>query len=90
MFHMKYEKTPTEMTTWTDTATIPDAYAKATIPFLVVWDLFYHRWEEERGLKDNDFATAKIMEMYDFYSDQNNEDLRNQRVKTGKDQVFNI
>jgi len=90
MLHQLYEKTPAAMVNWTDIATIPDQYSESTIPFIAAADTLYHRWEEDRALKLLNFALWKVMEMYSFYADQNNEDLNWQRVETWKDQVLNI
>lgn len=90
MIHQIYEKTPTTLSSWSDTVTIPDAYSEITIPYITVWEILMHRGEEDRWLKIYNFWIAKIMEMYSYYSNQNNESLNWQRITTGKDQILNI
>ena len=90
MIHAIYEKEATEMVNATDLCTIPNKYAQVTTPILAAADLLYNRGEEDRALKLHNFGLGKIMSMYSFYSDVNNEELNGQRIETGKDQVFNI
>lgn len=90
MIHFIYEKEPEQMTEVTDLTTIPDKYASVTIPILAAADTLYNRWEEDRWLKLHRFGLGKIMAMYSYYSNQNNEDLNWQRVETWKDMILNI
>jgi hypothetical protein len=44
IIHLRYEKIPTYMTATTDTTTIDsDIYAKTTIPYLAVAEMFFNR-----------------------------------------------
>ena len=90
MIHMIYEKAPTTLTAWTDITTIPDEYSEATIPFIAASDTLYNRWEETRALSLLNFWLGKVMEMYSYYANVNNEDLNGQRTKTWKDMYLNI
>jgi len=89
--HQIYEKTPTAMTAWTDLCTIPDAYSEQTIPFIAVADILWHRGEEARALELNKFWVGKVLSMYDYYANFNNESLHNQRIECGSaDAYLNI
>ncbi len=90
MIHLMYEKIATAMSAGTDLATIPDAYSEQTIPFIAVWEMLYHRGEEARWLQLLNFAYGNILSMYDYYANQWNEILNNQRIKTGQDSYLNI
>jgi len=44
------------MTESSDTATIPDAYSKSTIPYLAIGEMLYQRGEEGRAAEILNFA----------------------------------
>ena len=73
---VRYEKVPTEMTATTDIATIAnDLYAKATIPYIAVWELLYNRGEERRASEIINFWLGQVKEMFDFYNKRSSEDI---------------
>ena len=90
MIHMIYEKKATKLVDWTDVCTIPDEWSEQTIPLIAAWEILYYRWEEARWLAILAFAYWKIMWMYDYYMNQNNESLHGQRITTAQDSVLNI
>lgn len=72
----RYMKSPTPMVLATDTSWIPDDdYAKSTIPYLAVAELFYNRWEEQRAWEIINFAMGNIKEMYDYYNKSSSESM---------------
>lgn len=73
---LRYEKIPTEMSATTDTATIDnDIRAKATIPYLAIGELLFNRGEEKRGGEILNFALWQVKEMYEYYDNQDYEDI---------------
>ena len=54
--HLRYEKLATSMTSTGSLATIPDAYSKATIPYLAIGEMLYNRGEESRAGEIINFA----------------------------------
>lgn len=72
----RYMKSPTSMTLATDPVWIPDDdYAKSTIPYLAVAELFYNRGEEWRAAEIINFAMGNIKEMYDYYNKSSSESM---------------
>lgn len=66
---VRYEKLPTEMTTWASTATITnDIFAKTTIPYIAVWEMLMNRGEESRAAEIINFGIGQIKEMYTYYN----------------------
>ena len=82
--HLRYEKLATTMSASTDLATIPDAYSKATVPYLAIGEMLYNRWEEERASSILNFALGQIKECYSFYNNQSFESINWLQIKTGK------
>lgn len=71
IIHLRYEKVPTYMTATTDTTTIDsDIYAKTTIPYLAVAEMFFNRWEEDRAARIFNFGIWQCREMYNFYNNK--------------------
>ena len=80
--HLRYEKLATEMTVSGSLATIPDAYSKATIPYLAIGEMLYNRWEETRGGEIINFALGQCKEMYSFYNNSSFESINWVQFKT--------
>lgn len=80
--HLRYEKIATEMTASGSLATIPDAYSKATIPYLAIGEMLYNRWEEERASSILNFALGQVKEMYAFYNNASFENINGVQFKT--------
>lgn len=73
---LRYEKTPTNMSTASDNADITnDIYAKTTIPPLAVAEMLYYRWEEQRAKELYNHALWTIREMYSYYNHQSYENI---------------
>ena len=79
---MMYEKKPTALVAADDLLTIPDEYSMSTVPILAAAYTLYHRGEEARALQLQNFALGKVLELYSYYTDQNSEDMNNQRIET--------
>lgn len=79
--NLLYEKAPPTMTSLVD-ATIPDAYATTTIPYVAVAEMLYERGEEDRAARLLSRACGKIRTMYDAYSQMNSEMPFGNRVRT--------
>lgn len=76
MIRFRYEKQPPLLVAGSDVSIIPnDIYAKWTIPYLAVWEIFYNRWEEQRGWKIINFAIGQIREMYNYYNEASFEQI---------------
>lgn len=69
----------------TDTCTIPDEYAKATIPFFAAAEAYALHDQPDQALAYNQYAIQNIKEMYNFYAKQDAETNRYNRILTGKD-----
>lgn len=81
----RYEKIPTAMTATTDECFIPNmTYAKATIPYLAIGEMFYNRGEEARGSNLINFALWQVEEMYKFYNNTSMEDPSGTQYRTAK------
>jgi hypothetical protein len=66
---VRYEKTPTTMTTGASTATITnDIFAQTTIPYYAVGEMLFQRGEESRAAEIINFWMGKIKEMYTYYN----------------------
>ncbi len=85
--HLRYEKLATTMSAWTDLATIPDAYSKATIPYLAIGEMLYNRGEESRASEIINFALGQIKEMYTFYNNSSFESINGTQYKIGKSKL---
>lgn len=85
--HLRYEKLATEMTVSWSLATIPDAYSKATIPYLAIGEMLYNRWEEWRGAELLNFALGQVKEMYSFYNNVSYESISGVQYKIWKSKL---
>ena len=88
----RYEKLPTTMTDTTDECFIPnETYAKATIPYLAVWEIMYNRWEEWRAAQLINFALWQLEDMYKYYNNTSYEDPSGTQYRSGKSpRILNI
>ena len=84
----RYQKNPTTMVDPTDTVSITDDdYAKNTIPYLAVAEMFYNRGEEGRAAEIINFAMGNVREMFDHYNRSSFESISGTRYKTGKSKL---
>ena len=81
----EYQKKPTQFTTDSDLATIPDDYVLNTIPYMACAEILMNRWEADEAIKLNNFWFQNIKNMYQFYTTQRNELQYNERVRTWSD-----
>jgi hypothetical protein len=85
--HFRYEKKATTMVNDSDNATIPEEYAKSTIPYLAIGEMFYNRGEESRASEIINFSLGQIREMYTYYNNQSYESLNGVQYKIGKSKL---
>ena len=85
--HLRYDKVATTMTESSDTATIPDAYSKSTIPYLAIGEMLYQRGEEGRAAEILNFALWQVKEMYKYYNDHSFESISGVQYKMGKSKL---
>ena len=82
---LRYEKTPATMVNVTDECFIPNiTYAKATIPYLAIWEMLYNRGEEARASNLINFALWQVEEMYKFYNNTSMEDPSGTQYRVAK------
>lgn len=80
-FLLMYEKVPPTLVNISDDATIPDPFAKTTIPFLAVALMFSFRGEEDRAMTlMNNFGHAQIQSFYDWADNLSDEGVFNQAI----------
>lgn len=85
---LRYEKVPTTMSASTDNATISnDIYAKTTIPYLAIGEMFYNRWEEARAADLLNFAIGQVREMYEYYNDSSYEKISWKQYRMAKSKI---
>ncbi len=83
--HLRYQAEPTDMVASTDLSAIPDKFATAVLPYFAARDILYDRDQKGEAQLIARQAIGKLKEMYDFYSQQQNETDEYNRVQTGKD-----
>lgn len=84
-YHLRYEKLPTIMVDKDDLVTIDnDHYSSLVIWYLAVAEMFYNRWEEDRGVQLMNIAISHAKELYSLYNNKLLEDQNWQQYRTSK------
>lgn len=88
----RYDKTPTTLSSGSDTATIDnDTYAQIILPQYAVSTMLYHRWEEARAKEILNYVLPMVKQAYAFYNNKGYENQSWYWYTVGKNQkILNI